>query len=133
MEDIKNNEGKAVKVTCSFCGKDMECPEHMLAKSDKHMCFTCFNEKNYPNVELKNVHIDIPINELHANILLRIADKIADEGFPELWHSGKEGLKMMSKRELAEEMFGAGVYIGIKNFIEMIKKPEEEGELKEEK
>ena len=42
-----------------------------------------------------------------------------------IWKERKKELKEMSKRELAEEMFGAGVYIAINNFIDVMKKESE--------
>jgi hypothetical protein len=69
-KDYKNS--KIIKVNCDFCGKDMECPEEMLKTSKRYMCYTCFqNPKNIKNVrdeELKNIHVDVPMDELTDTI-----------------------------------------------------------------
>ena len=61
-----DEDAKSVKVSCSFCGSEMECPENMLQESEKHMCFECFqntDEKDMPS-EISKVHIDIPKEKL---------------------------------------------------------------------
>ena len=127
MTETKDlNNIKSVKVNCDFCSKEMECPETMLKTAKKQMCFECFNNKNYPDEELKDVHVDIPINEIQENVCSEMADKMVNDIFPEMWQSKKEELKEMSKKNIAEEMFGAGVYLGVKAFLETLKEAEEE-------
>ena len=131
MEIKDFSKSKSVKVNCSFCGNEMECPEEMLATSNTHMCFNCFNEKKYPDEELKNVHVDIPMNEFDDHIPSEMADQMIEKVFPGLWSNKKGELKEMSKKELAEEMFGTGIYLGIKAFLETMKKAEQGEEHKE--
>jgi hypothetical protein len=126
-DEMEGPESKSVKVNCSFCGKEMECPEDMLAKSKKHMCFDCFNEKDIPDEELKDVHIDAPVNALAARISSEMTNDIVDELFPELWRNKKGELKQMSKKELAEEMFGTGVYYGIRALMAAVVRRSEQG------
>ena len=112
-------ELKSVKVNCSFCGSQMECPENMLKESEKHMCFECFqnaDEKGMPS-DISKVHIDIPKEKLLDTMPEAMTDSMVEELFPEIWKERKEELKEMSKKEIAEEMFGAGVYVAINNFI----------------
>ena len=110
---------KSVKVNCSFCGADMECPENMLQESEKHMCFECFqntDEKNIPD-DISKVHIDIPKEKLLDTMPDAMTSSMVEEMFPDIWKERKEELKEMSKKELAEEMFGAGIYVAINNFL----------------
>ncbi len=113
---------KSVKVNCSFCGSDMECPENMLQESEKHMCFECFQNKDEKNIpdDISKVHIDIPKEKLLDNIPDAITSSMVEELFPDIWKEKKEELKEMSKKELAEEMFGAGIYVAINNFLKII-------------
>ncbi|MEK6950386.1 MAG: hypothetical protein AABX13_01545 [Nanoarchaeota archaeon] len=128
MNEIKDLSNiKSVKVHCDFCSKEMECPETML-KAKKQMCFECFNNGNYPDQELKDVHVDMPMTEIKDKVCSEMADRMIDNVFPEMWQNKKEELKDMSKKNLAEEMFGAGVYLGVKAFLETLKEAEKEEE-----
>lgn len=115
---------KSIKVNCSFCGSDMECPENMLQDSEKHMCFECFqstDEENMPS-DVSKVHIDIPKDKLLDTMPDAMTSSMVEELFPDIWKERKEELKEMSKKELAEEMFGAGVYVAINNLIKAMSK-----------
>ena len=120
MKDFENS--KIIKVNCDFCGKDMECPEEMLKTSKRHMCYTCFqNSKNIKNVrdeELKNIHVDVPMDELTDVIAENFADAMVEDVFRDVWSEKKRDLKELSKKELSKEMFGAGVYMGIQAFMD---------------
>jgi hypothetical protein len=120
MKDFKNST--IVKVKCDCCGKDIECPEEMLKTSKKHMCYTCFQDpncvKNFKDDELKNVHVDIPTEELTDTVADNFARMMVDEAFPKIWSEKKEELKELSKKDLSKEMFGAGVFIGIQAFMD---------------
>ncbi|MCX6671215.1 MAG: hypothetical protein NTX92_04795 [Euryarchaeota archaeon] len=120
MKDFKNST--IVKVKCDCCGKDIECPEEMLKTSKKHMCYTCFQDpksvKNFKDDELKNVHVDIPTEELTDTVADNFARMMVDEAFPKIWSEKKEELKELSKKDLSKEMFGAGVFMGIQAFID---------------
>ena len=100
----------------------------MLEKSEKHMCFECFqnvNEKEMPK-DISKVHIDIPKDKFVDAVPQALAESLVEEAFPEIWKERKEELKEMSKKELAKEMFGMGAYIAANNFIDAMKKEEEE-------
>jgi hypothetical protein len=120
MKDFKNST--IVKVKCDCCGKDIECPEEMLKTSKKHMCYTCFQDpksvKNFKDDELKNVHVDIPTEELTDTVADNFARMMVDEAFPKIWSEKKEELKELSKKDLSKEMFGAGVFMGIQAFMD---------------
>ena len=126
MEIKDPSKSSPVKVNCSFCGNEIECPEDMLKKSKKHMCYECFITHEPSDEEMKDVHVDIPKDKLSEVSASSMADRMVEEAFPEMWSNKKEELKEMSKKELAEEMFGAGVYLGVKTFMDMMKKMEEE-------
>jgi len=126
MEIKDFSKSKSIKVNCSFCNKEMECPEDMLEKSKKHMCYECLITRGPSEEEIEDVHVDIPMDKMIETAVSGMADKMVEETFPELWRERKSELKEMSKKNLAEEMFGAGVYFGIKTFIETMKNLEED-------
>lgn len=67
MKEFEENSfKKSVKVNCSFCGKEIECPEDMLEKSKKHMCYECFQNAGElaKGEDLGEVHVDIPMDEI---------------------------------------------------------------------
>lgn len=130
LEDFSKE--KKIKVNCSFCGNEIECPESMLEKSKKHMCYECFMTKEPSDEEIKDVHVDIPTDKIPEVTASGMADKLVEEVFPELWSERKGELKEMSKKDLAEEMFGAGVYLGVKTFIEAMKEIEEDEDREED-
>ena len=126
MKDFGNS--KIIKVKCCICGKDIECPEEMMKTSKKHICYLCFqnpkNFKKFSDDERKNVHVDIPVDNLMDTIADNFASMMVDELFPNLWSEKKEYLKELSKKNLSKEMFGAGVYMGIQSFIDYMKEME---------
>jgi hypothetical protein len=120
MKDYTNST--IIKVKCDCCGKDIECPEEMLKTSKKHLCYTCFQDpksvKNFKDDELKNVHVDMPLEEVTDEIADKFATMMVNEAFPKIWSEKKEDLKELSKKDLSKEMFGAGVYFGIQAFMD---------------
>ena len=123
-QDIK----ESVKVNCSFCGKEIECPKDMLQKSKKHMCYDCFQNAGElaKGADLGEVHVDIPMDKMDELIPENLTNSLVKEVFPDVWKERKEELKAMSKRDLAEEMFGAGVYIALQQMLATMKKAEED-------
>jgi hypothetical protein len=117
-----------VKVKCDSCGKDIECPEEMLKTSKKHLCYTCFQDpkstKDFKDDELKNVHVDAPMEELADQVADNFATMMVNEAFPKIWSQKKEELKELSKKDLSKEMFGAGVYMGIQAFMDSMQETE---------
>ena len=120
------SKSKSVKVNCSFCGNGLECPEDMLEKSKEHMCYACFITREPSDKQIRDVHVYIPTDKMPEVAASGMADKMVEELFPGLWSERKHKLKEFSKKDLAAEMFGAGVYVGIHSFIEMMKKAEED-------
>lgn len=117
IKDFENS--KIIKVKCSFCGKDMECPDEMLKTSKRHMCYECFQKSDtIGDKDLKDIHVDIPTNELSDAIAESFADNAVDEVFPKLWSEKKADLKELSKKELSKELFGAGIFMGIQAFMD---------------
>ena len=126
LKDLSNI--KSIKVNCSFCGNEMECPEDMLEKSKKHMCYKCFITNEPSDEEVKGVHVDIPMDKMPQTVASGMADEMVDETFPRLWHERKNELRDISKKDLAREMFGAGVYLGVRAFMESMGQIEEDGQ-----
>lgn len=124
MESKKTE--KSVAVDCSFCGEGIEGPEDMLAKSQKHMCYECFVTRQPTAEEIEDVHVDIPAEKMPDVTASHLADTMVEELFPDLWSEQKEELKEKSKKDLAEEMFGAGVYLGVKAFMESMQQAEDD-------
>ncbi len=124
MEDLMG--GKTVKVKCSFCSKEIECPEDML-DVEKHACFECFQNKSKELSKMppEKIHVDIPRDRMEDLIPETLTNHIVEEVFPDVWSERKEELKDLSKKELAEEMFGAGAFIAIQGVLKTIKEGEE--------
>ena len=120
-QDINNKE--SVKVNCTFCGKEIECPKDMLQKSKKHMCYNCFQNAGElaKGEDLGEVHVDIPMDKMDELIPENLTNSLVEWAFPDVWKERKEELKAMSKRDLAEEMFGAGAYIAIQQMLFIMK------------
>ncbi len=103
-----------VKVKCSFCGKEIECPENMLKDSKKHMCFECFSNpspelERLSEEEVSNIHIDIPRDKLDEVMPDFITNNLMSKVFPGIWDERKDELKELSKKELAKVMFADGI------------------------
>jgi hypothetical protein len=101
---------KSVKVNCSFCGKEIECPEDMLEGAEKHACFECFEDREnkfegMSEEEVGKIHVDMPLEELSQKMAEDLADELVEQEFSEVWSELKDELKESSKKELAEEMF----------------------------
>ncbi len=129
MKGSQSIDGKeSVKVNCSFCGKRIECPEDMLEKSKKHMCYECFQNVGElaKGEDLREVHVDIPMDKMDELIPENLTNSLVEEAFPDVWKERKEELKAMSKKDLAEEMFGTGAYIAIQQMLATMKKAEED-------
>ncbi len=121
----------SIKVNCDFCGKQIECPKDMLEKSKKHMCHECFLEKieNGSDEELKNIHVDFPTENLIEETANMMVNEMIAEMFPIVWSERKKELKEMPKKDMAYEMFGAGAFIALNNFMKL----QHEQRMKEEK
>jgi hypothetical protein len=120
MKDYTNST--IVKVKCDCCGKDIECPKEMMKTSKKHLCYSCFQDpakyNTFTDEERKNVHVDIPMDKISDTVADKFASAMTNETFPGIWSERKEELKACSKKDLAKEMFGAGVYLGILAFMD---------------
>lgn len=110
-----------VKANCDFCGEEIECPKDMLEKAKKHMCHKCFLERteNGSNEDLKDVHVDYPVESLIEETASNMVNQMIDEVFPLLWKKDKQELKELSKKDLAYEMFGAGAYIALSTSLKL--------------
>jgi len=99
---------KLLKVNCSFCGIEIECPEEMK-DIKKHACFRCFqNLGEHPPEKLEKIHVDIPSDEMDEVMLNALMACIMKEFFPKFWKGEKTRLKKMRKKEIVEESFAAG-------------------------
>ncbi len=115
-----------VKVNCSFCGKEMECPKHMLKKIGSHMCFECLN--NVENIQDKNkfeedvkagrIHIDIPTSEMKKHLPEIFAEQMTEQVFDKLWEEREKEVKNLDRKNLAKEMFSEGIFNAIYNLFE---------------
>ncbi len=106
-----------VKVKCDGCGKEIDCPEGMMKTSKKHLCYSCFQDpkkyEHFSEDERRNVHIDAPMEQFADTVADNIAAMMVEREFPGIWSEKKEELKELSKKDLAKEMFGVGVFIGV--------------------
>ena len=120
-------KGKMLKVNCSFCGKEIECPEDMI-NSEKHSCSECFEKlkDNQSGEETGKIHVDVPPEKFDEMLPEVMTNSLVKEVFPDIWKERKQELKQVSKKQLAEEMFSAGAYIAISNMIQVIHKQEKD-------
>ncbi len=83
------------------------------------MCFDCFQNAGelVEGEDLGEFHVDIPTSKMDEFIPQNLTNSLVEEVFPDVWKERKEELKAMSKRDLAEEMFGAGAYIAIQHLL----------------
>jgi len=117
---------KVIKVNCSFCGKEIECPESMM-KMEKHACFECFQKLDEcPREDIGKIHVDIPMDKMDDMMPNLLMSYVMEEVFPQLWEDEKPELKKMSKKELAEHMFAAGASTMFDALMEIDEEVEEE-------
>ena len=92
------------------------------------MCYDCFQNAGElaKGEDLGEVHVDIPMNKMDELIPENMANSLVEGVFPYVWKERKEELKSMSKKDLAEEMFGTGVHIAIQQMLHTMKKAEED-------
>ncbi len=90
----------SVKVDCDFCGREIECPAHMLATAKSHMCHTCFQDRveNGSSEELKDVHIDYPTEDFIEETANRMVNRMIDEVFPKVWSERKMSSKNCQRK-----------------------------------
>ena len=103
---------KEINVKCSFCGKEIPCPENMI-KSQKHACFECFmkiKDKLDPK-EVDRIHVVIPKEKLQETMPDMLINYAMQKAFPDFWNDHKSKFKDMSKKEIVEESFLAGAKI----------------------
>ena len=81
MEIKDFNNEKSIKVNCSFCGKEIECPESMVEKSKKNMCSDWFNNKDWSDEDINDVHVDIPMGEFPDTVASSMADQMIEMKF----------------------------------------------------
>ena len=114
-------ESKEVKVNCSFCGKEIPCPEDMVKQ--KHACYDCFLglKEEIPDEEIGKIHVAIPTEKAMQAMPDMVMNYAMEEIFPKLWKDKKEEFKEMSRKEVAEISFLAGIQIALKT-IKDIKK-----------
>src|SRR3989338_3953521 len=115
----------SVKVNCSFCQKEIECPEDML-NAEKHACFKCFQdlEEKLSEEEIDKIHVDIPTKEMDDFIAESTVNLLMENVFPRVWSEKKSELKELSKKELAEEMFSAGAGFAVVSLLQTTREAE---------
>src|SRR3989338_9112023 len=111
-----------VKVNCSFCSKEIPCPESMI-KAEKHACYDCFLKlkEKLSEKEIEKIHVAIPTEKVMQAMPDMVMSYAMEEIFPKLWKDKKEEFKEMSRKEVAEISFLAGIQIALKT-IKDIKK-----------
>lgn len=120
-------------VPCSFCGKSIPCPPSM-ANKDKHSCFECFKQhaESWSQQDINQVHVAFPIDKIGDAIPEVMTDFLVKETFPGLWKERKEELKILQRRDLAQEMFGAGAYSALRMMKDMHEEMGSNGDDREE-
>jgi len=126
-------ENKSVKVNCSFCGKEIECPENML-NAEKHSCYECFGKlmekksgEEMTEEDIERIHVDIPrdkADEIADNYMI---SSVMDDAFPRFWKDEKERLKDMPRKDAVAYAFGSGA----NTMLGLVKQMEEKAERRE--
>ena len=114
MKTFYKKHDEDMNYNCKKCNKKIS-----AHNKDWHngMCDEC--SKNYTknfNEEDFNMPMDFDKYPVEA-----MTNSLVEEAFPDIWQERKKELKEMAKKELAKEMFGAGAYISINNFMHALK------------
>lgn len=113
-------ENKEIMVKCSFCNKEVPCPESMATQ--KHACFECFtNLKDKLNPkDIDRIHVAIPKDKLKEAMPDMLTNHAMQKIFPEFWSENKTKFKEMSDKQIAEESFlaGASIMLSLKEDFE---------------
>lgn len=114
-------ESNEVKVNCNFCGKEIPCPVDMVAQ--KHACYDCFLglKEEVSDEEIEKIHVAIPTEKAMQAMPDMVMSYAMEEIFPKLWKDQKEEFKEMSRKELAEISFLAGIQIALKTIKDIEK------------
>lgn len=108
---------KPIKVKCSFCAKEMDCPEDMK-DSKKHVCFECFQKvRNTLPDNPEKVHIEVPESKLGEVMPDMVISTLMEKMFPEVWQDRKSELKGMPTKDIAAEMFAAGAGLAVEFMV----------------
>ncbi len=106
-------------VNCNFCKKQMQSPANSINK--KQMCYECFCTKEHTDTAIKECYIEIPQDEFIEEFASTLAQDIVERAFPTLWKTRENTYKDLSTKDLAQELFGQGAYLGIKSFMQTTK------------
>ena len=93
------------KMKCPHCGVELK--EEMTITREEGMetkglsCPSC-------NKAFADVKIPVPHGE-EDELINELTECIGDETFEEIWNEGKQELKELSKKDLAQEMFYTGI------------------------
>ena len=115
-------EVKEIMVNCFYCSKEMPCPEDMV-KAERHSCYDCFLKikEGLSENEVEKIHVAIPKEQALQAMPEMLMNYAMEEVFPKLWKDKKEEFKNMSKKDLAELSFLAGVQVMIDAFKDIEK------------
>lgn len=118
---------KEVMVNCFYCNKDLPCPEDMV-KAERHSCYDCFLKvkENLSENEVEKIHVAIPKEQALQAMPEMLMSYAMEEAFPKLWKDKKEEFKEMSRKEIAELSFLAGIQIMIDAFKGIEKEAEKQ-------
>ena len=113
---------KEITVNCFYCNKEIPCPED-IAKAERHSCYDCFLKikEDLSENEVEKIHVAIPKEQALQAMPEMLMNYAMEEVFPKLWKDKKEEFKNMSKKDLAELSFLAGVQVMIDTFKDIEK------------
>lgn len=115
-------EVNVMKFTCMYCGEvdECSCPDHESEKykNAKHVCDLCI-ELLDAGVREDSLKTSPKREEARKRMIIReiteiFADQIADELFDAVWQNGKDDMKILSKKELAEQAYYNGILAGLR-------------------
>lgn len=119
MKTFHKKHDEDMNYNCKKCSKKIS-----AHNKDWHngLCDECFQEQIKKNNKPETAD---EFREFEQDIPETMTNSLVEEVFPEIWQARKNELKEMTKRELAKEMFGAGVYISTSEIIKAIKQESE--------
>ncbi len=99
----------------------------------KHLCFECYQQhEEISEEEVDKMHVENPPLEAREEMIQAMVQSIEEEIFPQIWEGEKEGLKELSKKEIAKFMFSKGAEVMAEEIIGDVKKLPKEDDSREE-
>jgi len=100
-EDDDYDKEKYAEVMCFLCGSKTKCANNVLNIYKKYSCYNCFSSGRLDKMDIREIHVDVPADELINATPIILANRVAIETFPDIWSHNKNDLRELSKKDLA--------------------------------